>query len=115
MARCRYRPAISGSILELVGELRAVDQQLLGHAAPDHAGPADAKILANTDARAVARRDARGANAARAGANHKQVVVISHVDTLRTKPQHGHNSVAGETISALRRPGKGNGACISSS
>jgi hypothetical protein len=34
------------------------------------------------------------------------------VDNLRTKPQLGHISVAGQTISALRRPGKGNGTCV---
>ena len=94
-------PAKGRGVLELVRELGAVDQELLRHAAADHAGAADAEILADADARAVAGGDARGAHAARAGANHEQVVVISHGGTLRTKPQHRPISVVGRTISAL--------------
>ena len=42
-----HRPAVGGGILELVRELGAVDQELLGHAAADHAGAADAVVLAD--------------------------------------------------------------------
>ena len=58
------RPTVGQRILELVGEFRAVHQQLLRHAAPDHAGTTDAIVLADADAGAVARGDARGAHAA---------------------------------------------------
>jgi glyoxylase-like metal-dependent hydrolase (beta-lactamase superfamily II) len=107
------RPAIGRSVLELVRELGAIDQELLRHAAPDHAGAADPVVLADANARTMAGRDARSAHTARTGADDEKIVIIRHVDNLRTKPQHGHIPVAGQTISALRRPGKGNGTCIS--
>src|SRR5216684_3118247 len=113
VARRRDGPAIGRGVLEFVRELGAVDQELLRHATADHAGAADPVVLADADARAVAGGDARGAHAARAGADDEKVVVVGHVDNLRTKPQHGRISVPPQTISALRRPGKGNGACIS--
>ena len=73
------RPAEAGGVLELVGEARGVDQELLRHAAADHAGAADAVFLGDHHARAVARRDARGAHAARARADDEQIdVVIRH-------------------------------------
>ena len=50
---------------------------------------------------------------ARTGADDKKIVIIRHVDNPRTKPQLRHILVAGQTISAPRRPGKGNGTCVS--
>ena len=71
-------PAVGRRILELVRELGAIDQKLLRHAAPDHAGAADAIVLADADSRAVAGGNARSAHAARAGADDEQVVVVCH-------------------------------------
>jgi hypothetical protein len=50
-------PAEARGVLEFVRELGAVHQQLLRHTAADHAGAADAVILADADARAVGCRD----------------------------------------------------------
>src|SRR5262245_21156641 len=80
---CR-RPAVGHGVLELVRELGAVDQEFLGHAAPDHAGAAHPVVFTNADARTMAGRDARGPHAARAGADYEEVVVISHLDNLKT-------------------------------
>ena len=111
MRRRRQRPAVGRGVLELVRVLGAVDQELLRHAAADHAGAADPVVLADADPRAVARGDTRGADAARPGADDEQIVVVAM--TMRTKPQHGHNSGPPPTISALRPAVKGTGACSS--
>ena len=47
-------PAEAARILELVGIMRAVDQQLLRDTAAHHAGPADPALLDDRDPRAVA-------------------------------------------------------------
>src|SRR5262249_16298138 len=112
MGRARGGPAVSHGVLELVGKLRTIDEEFLGHAAPDHAGAADPVILKNAHARAVAGRDPRGPHAARTCADDEKVVIKHHVDNPRTKPQHGLIWVAPATISALTRPGKGNGASV---
>jgi hypothetical protein len=67
-----------------MAEARGVDQQLLRHTAADHAGAADAVLLGEHHAGAVAGRDARGAHATRAAADDEEVGV-----------QVGHGSVAG--------------------
>ena len=77
--RLGQRPAVAGGVLELVGKARRIDQELLRHAAADHAGAADPVFLGHHDARAVAGRDPRGAHAARACTDDEQIdVVISH-------------------------------------
>ena len=70
------RPAEAVRILELVGIVRAVHQQLLRDAAAHHAGAADPAFLDNGDARAVAAGQPGGAHAAGAGADGDQVVVV---------------------------------------
>ncbi len=73
-------PAEALGVLQILGEMRAIDEQLLGHAAADDAGAADAIFLGHRDLRAVGRRNARRARAARARTDDEKVVVIlSHV------------------------------------
>ena len=73
------RPAEAAGVLEVVGEAAGIDEQLLGHAAADDAGAADAIFLGDGDLGAVAGRDATRAYAARAGTDHEQIVVeFSH-------------------------------------
>ena len=58
--------------------MRTIDQQLLGHAAADDAGPADAKLLGDRHLGAVPGGDAGGTNATRSGADDEQIIVESH-------------------------------------
>ena len=67
----RNVPAEHGRVVEVLGEMRAIDEQLLGHTAADHAGAADLMLLGDGDARAIGSGHARGAHAARAGADHE--------------------------------------------
>ena len=69
-------PAEAARVLEVLGEMGAVDEQLLGHAAADDAGAADAILLGDGDAGAMGGGDARGTHAARSGADHEQVIII---------------------------------------
>ena len=56
-----------------------IDEQLLRHAAADHAGAAHPVLFGDHDFCAVACRDPRGAHAARAGADDEQIdVELSH-------------------------------------
>ena len=68
-------PAEAARVLEVVGEAAGIDEELLGHAAADDAGAAEPVLLGDGDLGAVARRNARRAHAARAGADHEQVEV----------------------------------------
>ena len=76
--RLGHRPAVAGCVLEFLGEARRIDQELLRHAAADHAGAADAILLGDHHARAVAGRNARGADAARSRADDKQIDLFRH-------------------------------------
>src|SRR5207248_6685409 len=78
----RNVPAEPRGVLEIIGKLRAADQQLLAYAAADHASAADLMLLGDRDPRAVSSRDTRGAHAARAGTNHEEVEV-SHFTISR--------------------------------
>jgi hypothetical protein len=60
----RHVPAEHRSIVQVLGKMRAVDQQLLRHTAADDAGAADPVLLGDCDTRAVSRRNPRSANAA---------------------------------------------------
>ena len=50
----RHVPAEHRRVVEVLGEMRAVDEQLLGHAAADDAGAADLIFLGDRDPRAIA-------------------------------------------------------------
>ena len=70
------RPAEIARVLQVFGEMRAVDEHLLGHAAADDTGPADAVFLGHGDLGAMRRRHAAGAHAARASADGEEVEII---------------------------------------
>ena len=70
-----HRPAVARRVGEVVAEVRGVDQQLLRDAAAVDAGAAQAVVLDHRGACAVARGAARAGHAARAAADHQQVVV----------------------------------------
>ena len=77
------RPAVAGRILEMLRKLRCVDEQLLRHAAADHARAAVTKLLGNRDLLSERRGHPARTYAARAAADHEQVVVeIRHVASL---------------------------------
>ena len=63
-------------VLQILGEMGAVDEQFLGHAAADHAGAADPIFLGDGDPRAMRGGDPRRAHAARAGADDEEVVIV---------------------------------------
>ena len=69
-------PAETARVLQILGEMGAVDEQFLGHAAADHAGAADPIFLGDRDPRAVRGRDPRRAHAARAGADDEEVIIV---------------------------------------
>jgi hypothetical protein len=71
-----HLPAETLGVLQVLGEMRAVDQQLLGHAATDHAGAADAIFLRHRHPGAVRRGNAAGARATRPCADDEEVVIV---------------------------------------
>ena len=75
-ARRADRPAEAGGIGELVGEPRRIDEELLRHAAADHAGAADPILLGDHHLGAVTRGDPRRPHAAGAGADDEEVDVV---------------------------------------
>jgi len=76
--RVRRAPAVALRVLEFGPEARGIDQELLRHAAADHAGAADAILLGDHHAGAVARRDAGGPHAARSRADDEQIDLFRH-------------------------------------
>ena len=70
------RPAEIARVLQVLGEMRAVDEHLLGHAAADDAGSADAVFLGHRHLRAMRRRHTAGAHAPRARADGEKVEII---------------------------------------
>ena len=77
--RLRHGPAVTRRIDKIVGIARGVNQQLLWHAAADHAGAADAVFLRDHHPRAMLAGNARGTHAAGARTNNKKIdVVVGH-------------------------------------
>ena len=81
-ALLRNVPAEHRRIVEVLGEVRAVNEQLLGHAAADDASAADLILLGDRHPRAVSGRHARRAHTAGAGADHEQVEVCHQMPAL---------------------------------
>ena len=77
-ARRTDAPAEPLGVGKIVGEATGVDQQLLGHAAANDAGSADAELLRDDRLRAVLGRDSRRPDPARPGADDKKVDVERH-------------------------------------
>src|SRR3546814_19009856 len=70
--------------------MRAVDQQLLGHATANDAGAADAIFLRHRDLRAMGRRHAGSPHAARSRADDEKVeVVVAHISLRCIAPAYG--------------------------
>jgi hypothetical protein len=78
-ARFADDPAVAGGDVEILAPVRGVGEELLRDAADVDAGAAEAIGLGNRDARAVARGNAAGANAARAASDGEEVVVVLQV------------------------------------
>jgi len=73
-----HAPAVAGGIRQQVAHGGAVHQQLLGHAAADHAGAAHPIPLHDRHPRAVGRGPLGRRQAAGAGADHHQIKAVSH-------------------------------------
>ena len=74
------RPAEAGGVLDLVPDVRADNEQLFRHAAPDDAGAAHPVLFGHHDPGAMAGGDAGGADPARTATNDEQIdVELSHV------------------------------------
>src|SRR5262249_53709114 len=72
----RHCPAETRGIREFVGKARCIDQELLGYAAADDAGAADAILLDGQHSDTVAGSDPRRPHAAGAGPDDEQVDVV---------------------------------------
>src|SRR5262249_50087088 len=69
------RPAVAARVLEILGIVRRVGEELLRHAAADHAGAADAVVLGDRHLAAEMVRNAARADAAGPGTDDEEVVV----------------------------------------
>ncbi len=106
--RMMHRPAEAGRVLELMGEAGRVDQELLRHAAADHAGAADAVFLRDHDLRAMTGRDAGGAHAAGAGADDEEIDLGGHrlwpffFISARKRPSTSSENLLAQACAAFR-------------
>jgi hypothetical protein len=78
-----HRPAESAGVLEVVAVMGRVHQQLLRNAPHVDTGAAEIALLGHRNPGPVARGDTAGPNAARAGAEGEQVVVVARHRSLR--------------------------------
>src|SRR5680860_1162138 len=89
-------PAEPASVGKFATIAAAIDEQLLRHAAADHAGAADAILLGDTHARAQLGSQPRRANPAGARADDEQIVVVmSHLASGSCTAQRSHAASAG--------------------
>ena len=78
--RWRDGPAKARRVLDLVMDMRGIDQELFRHAPADHAGAAHPVFLGDHDPRAMAGGDPGRANAARPSSNDEQIdIELGHV------------------------------------
>ena len=92
--RAAQCPAESLGLLEVLGEVRAVHQQLFRHTANVDTGAAQVAAFSNGHPRAEARSKARRTHTAGTGTDHKQVKVVGHFSlqnrlTAYPKPAQG--------------------------
>src|SRR5690606_20879696 len=106
-------PAESARVLEEIGEPAREHQQLLGHAAADHAGTAVAELLGHDHPGAVARRDPGRAHAARAAADHEEIHLPVHCAFLPAagpeagaRPSANSSSIQSDTRTPAAGPRK---------
>src|SRR5229473_6108369 len=77
--RGRYRPAEAGCVLDLVMDMRRIDQEFFRNAAADHAGAAHPVFFGDQHPRAMAGGDPGGTHAARTSPDDEQIdVELSH-------------------------------------
>ena len=82
----RNGPAESGGVLDLMMNMRADHEQLLGDAAADHAGAAHPVLFGDHHPRAITGGDPGGAHAARASSDHEKIdVELSHFSKPRPR------------------------------
>ena len=82
-SRFRHGPAETGRILESIMKAGGHDQELLGHAAADHAGAAKAELFRQHHPGAMPRRNPGSANAAGAAPDHEEInVEVRHRNGL---------------------------------
>lgn len=74
-------PTIGPGLLEVLAEMRAIDQQLLRHAADVDAGATQVATLRHRDTGTEAGGEAGGAYAPGAGADDEQIEIERHVPT----------------------------------
>src|SRR5262249_20258616 len=99
--RMHRLPAETDGVFELLAEMAGVDEQFFRHAAPDHAGAAEAVFLGDGDARARGGRHARRAHTARSGADDEKIEIVFHAPSL--PPPRGEVDIS----SAARNVGWG--------
>src|SRR5690348_1426559 len=99
----RYVPAEHGRIVQVLGEVRAIDEQLLRNAAADHACAADLIFLGDCDPRAISRRHARGAHAAGTGANHEEIEISHYAPALSISARVDESRLSSSASSASCR------------
>ena len=85
-------PAEADRILDGLGEVRGMDEQLLRNAAAEHAGAADLVFLGDRDARAEFGGDPGRADAAGPRPDDEQIVVVFAHRSAPPQPIGGQNS-----------------------
>ncbi len=104
----RHVPAEHRRIVQVLGEMRAVHEQLLRNAAADHAGSANPVFLCDGDARTVARGDARGPDSTGSGADDEQVELGHQSPALsisaRVEASNSESSVDWSSLRAMSLP-----------
>src|SRR5260370_110763 len=87
--RGRYRPAEAGCVLDLVMDMRRIDQKFFRNAAADHAGAAHPVFFGDQHPRAMAGGDPGGTHAARTSPDDEQIdVELSHGHPALTRFLH---------------------------
>ncbi|MND96381.1 hypothetical protein D3C80_886740 [compost metagenome] len=76
-------PAKTGSLLEVFGEVRTVDQQFFRHAADVHTGPAQVAAFGHGHFRTEPGGKPRSPHTAGTGANHIKVKIVGHFQSPR--------------------------------
>ena len=78
------RPAEIARVFQILGEMRAVDQHLLGNTPADDTGTADPMFFSDCDLRSVGSRDPAGAYAPRPRADCEkiEIVLVGHAGLL---------------------------------
>ncbi|MNE45857.1 hypothetical protein D3C80_1401700 [compost metagenome] len=82
------RPAVTLGLFEVIGEMRAVDEQFFRHAADVDAGAAQVTALGHRHFRPETRGEARSAHTTGTGTNYKQIEIVGHLSVSLAVLQH---------------------------